>query len=928
MTVAALLAREGAGNCHAHRVPSAGTPEPNDLPLDLGPSQGPELVGRVADSVRRVTSFLHERRSVVADTSDLFLAAEQALLLGHPLHPTPKSREGITEAEARPYSPELRGSFPLHWLAVAPSLLATDSAWTERGRPVPAPRLTARLAGPDLALPEGHAALPLHPWQFREIRHSPEIASLLDAGLLRDLGTHGAPWHPTSSVRTVYRSEAPAMLKLSLGLRITNSRRENLRKELHRGAEVHRLLRSGLSQQWRAAHPCFDIVRDPAWLAVDGPEGSPVTGLDVMIRHNPFAPADDVSCVAGLVTPQAPAGALATQPVHSRLAQLVGRLATLTGLPGAAVAAEWFLRYLERVVRPVLWLDGEAGVALEAHQQNTLLLLDGHGWPAGGRWGPHRDALADALAAEADYARRLRHDPVARFDPAPLMEARNAATVTPRQARRRPAELHGARGLAERIRPVLASLADPALGVPAQGPARDRVRELLAAAATVLDACAHAVRHGTPVSPPAPALAALRTPDTGSILTGPPSRAATRLARLLADVVEAAEGPREPRQPAGHHLPVPHLPRPTLFQLIPVALKAMRDELRSAASPITRHAVRVTAVATTGYLLGSALPLGHGYWAPLAAVMSMRPDFSQTYSRVVARLAGTVLGVAVATAVVRFADPGTRLSAALAVLSAGLLYLLMRTGQFAAQACIAAYVVLLLGMAGEQSDPDRPRTGAAHPPRRPAGDALLRRLPGLGDSAAARPPRRLAGRPGGLRRRRAAPPRGPRVGLRRRHPGRPARRPGRPRGLARGRRPRGARTRAPPRPGQGRGGRRRGGADPDGPGDDAAGGPRPGPRRPARAPGRPPRRRPAQGHGPRRESGARTPGPAVGNRRGRPRRPGLAGRRHRRTPRRPAPAHVPGPAVRRSARGLGPRKRAREARVRARAGLRGRPAPP
>ena len=29
------------------------------------------------------------------------------------------------------------------------------------------------------------------------------------------------------------------------------------------------------------------------------------------------------------------------------------------------------------------------------------------------RWGAQRDALADALAAEADYARRLRHDPVA-----------------------------------------------------------------------------------------------------------------------------------------------------------------------------------------------------------------------------------------------------------------------------------------------------------------------------------------------------------------------------------------------------------------------------------------------------------------------------------------------------------------------------------
>jgi siderophore synthetase component len=38
------------------------------------------------------------------------------------------------------------------------------------------------------------------------------------------------------------------------------------------------------------------------------------------------------------------------------------------------------------VVRPVLWLDSEAGIALEAHQQNTLLLLDADGWPTGGRY--------------------------------------------------------------------------------------------------------------------------------------------------------------------------------------------------------------------------------------------------------------------------------------------------------------------------------------------------------------------------------------------------------------------------------------------------------------------------------------------------------------------------------------------------------------
>ncbi|MFJ8545721.1 IucA/IucC family protein [Streptomyces sp. NPDC093586] len=368
-TVAALLARETAGDAGAH---------------------GTDLVARVADSVRRTAVFLRDRQEHPGDGPDLFLTAEQALLLGHPHHPTPKSREGLTDSEALLYSPELRGSFPLHWLAVAPCVLATDSAWTERGRPVAAAGLTARLAGTGLALPAGHAALPLHPWQFREVRHRPETRALLDAGLLRDLGPHGDPWHPTSSLRTVYRSGAPAMLKLSLALHITNSCRENLRKELHRGVEVHRLLRAGLSRRWRAAHPDFDIVRDPAWIAVDGPDGTPVRGLDAVIRHNPFRPSDDVSCVAALVAPGPPrpaGGASGNGPAaNSRLGEAVTRLARRTGRPRGAVAAEWFLRYLEHVVRPVLWLDAEAGIALEAHQQNTLLLLDADGWPAGGRY--------------------------------------------------------------------------------------------------------------------------------------------------------------------------------------------------------------------------------------------------------------------------------------------------------------------------------------------------------------------------------------------------------------------------------------------------------------------------------------------------------------------------------------------------------------
>ncbi|WP_242438657.1 IucA/IucC family protein [Streptomyces sp. CB00455] len=374
VTLAALIAREGAGSHPT--APGA----PVEGPGNAG------LVGRVADSVRRTAQFIADRRSRPTAPApigtDRFLTAEQSLLLGHPLQPDPKSREGLSEAESHRYSPELHGSFPLHWFAIAPSVLATASAWTERGRPVPAARLLGRLA-PGLPLPDGTTPLPLHPWQARDLLERPAVAVLRDAGLLHDLGPYGAPWYPTSSVRTVHRPDAPAMLKLSLGLRITNSRRENLRKELHRGVEVHRLLRTGLAEQWQAAHPGFDIVRDPAWVAVDAPDGTPVPGLDVLLRHNPFRSGDDAVCIAALTAPRPWPG---RTTMSSRLAEIVTGLAAATGHTTSAVAAEWFLRYLDHVVLPVLAFDALAGIALEAHQQNTLVLLDPAGWPVGGRY--------------------------------------------------------------------------------------------------------------------------------------------------------------------------------------------------------------------------------------------------------------------------------------------------------------------------------------------------------------------------------------------------------------------------------------------------------------------------------------------------------------------------------------------------------------
>ncbi|MDI2128640.1 IucA/IucC family protein [Yinghuangia seranimata] len=377
VTVAALLGREAPGAAGAARIDTA---------------------ARVADSARRAADHIRHRRAHPDDPPGTppFLAAEQALLLGHPLHPTPKSRDGLTAAEAAAYAPELRGNFPLHWFAVHHDLVTQDCT-----RDTTAAALLAELSD-GLVGPTDHVLLPAHPWQARDLAQRPGIRALLDVALLRDLGPFGPAWHPTSSVRTVYRAGAPVMLKLSLGLRITNSRRENLRKEQLRGLEVDRMMRAGLAAELHAAHPGFDILRDIGWLAVDAPRTSgperAESGLEIVLRDNPFGDRD-VVCVAGLVAERPGLG-------PSRLATLVHALAARTGQTVADTAEEWFARYLAAVADPVLWLDAHAGIALEAHQQNTLVELDADGWPAGGRYRDNQGYYFRASRAD-DLRRRL-----------------------------------------------------------------------------------------------------------------------------------------------------------------------------------------------------------------------------------------------------------------------------------------------------------------------------------------------------------------------------------------------------------------------------------------------------------------------------------------------------------------------------------------
>jgi siderophore synthetase component len=245
--------------------------------------------------------------------------------------------------------------------------------------------------------------VPAHPWQAREVLRRPEVAALVEAGLLRPLGAAGPAWHPTSSLRTVYRPDAGVMLKLSLGMKITNSRRNNLRAEMRLGVKAARLLAAGPAGWLRAEHPEFGILRDFAWVSAgaDGPE----TGLETAIRDNPFrgGPRNgqgdgqgDGQCVAGLLAERTGPGD-GTPPRHrALLSAAVERAARAHGVSLAEAAARWLSRYLDVLAAPLIGLYARYGIALEPHHQNTLVTLDGDGLPSAG-W--YRDSQGYYVAA-------------------------------------------------------------------------------------------------------------------------------------------------------------------------------------------------------------------------------------------------------------------------------------------------------------------------------------------------------------------------------------------------------------------------------------------------------------------------------------------------------------------------------------------------
>ena len=113
-----------------------------------------------------------------------------------------------------------------------------------------------------------------------------------------------------------------------------------------------------------------------------------------------------------------------------------------------------------------------------------------------------------------------------------------------------------------------------------------------------------------------------------------------------------------------------------------------------------RHALRLSACVTAADAFGRMMGWGRPYWLPLTVTVVLKPDFSSTFSRGVLRLAGTFVGLFVAT-ILFHALPQTPAVEIALIMAATFLLRWSGPAHYGVLAmCVSELVVLLVALTG------------------------------------------------------------------------------------------------------------------------------------------------------------------------------------------------------------------------------------
>jgi D-ornithine---citrate ligase len=314
------------------------------------------------------------RHSAVQNTA---LLLEQWGTVGHPWHPMHKCKLGLTADEVVALSPEFQPVLQIPLVAIrsnkAHITLSNDSGNYPQWFAHTFPQIWFQWQTALRQMQQDPIAwlpLPLHPYQAQQVitqKFAKEIA-MGDLVLLSDVSFAASP---TMSFRTVVPQGSVNLphVKLPVSLRLTSVQRTVSPKSAVMGPRLTRLLNTIVADE-KGFDGTLDIVAEDVGLHYIDPNNDDdrARHLSVLFRANPMS-----KCTADLFP--VPVGCLfADSPFGGRpiIADLVGL--SFGDHPKGAI--DFFEHYATTILTATLSAYLLYGIAFEAHQQNSFIMVN------------------------------------------------------------------------------------------------------------------------------------------------------------------------------------------------------------------------------------------------------------------------------------------------------------------------------------------------------------------------------------------------------------------------------------------------------------------------------------------------------------------------------------------------------------------------
>jgi siderophore synthetase component len=367
------------------------------LSAELGDSVANHALALVGESWRRErwasagppgdNSLRWAAQRAVADPSFSPLALfEQAVVDGHPLHPSARLRGGMTTEELFAYAPEWAEQVAVRIVAIAQTSF-TQASFTRssfarggitdllrRWHPGLAEAAEVHLRGVRRD-PAGYQLLPVHPWQLGRVLEDHRYAEALADGSIIVIPRARIPARPLLSLRTLAPAtdRRAAHLKTALGLRLTTATRVISPATAHNGPMMSALMAEICRREHGFGGRFASLTEwaSGSYRPAPGEELDAAASLAVIVRESP-------ECHTGDGEVALPVTALAARSPRSGrplVADVLDELAATPQRSRSDTAERFLASYCDCLLPALFALLSRWGVALEPHGQNAIVIL-------------------------------------------------------------------------------------------------------------------------------------------------------------------------------------------------------------------------------------------------------------------------------------------------------------------------------------------------------------------------------------------------------------------------------------------------------------------------------------------------------------------------------------------------------------------------